>query len=75
MTNIKEKLAEYFEIEIATIRNLSEEYEVSAEMKHNCVSRALGAATLAMLILDKENEEEIERMFNNFKAKVYAIRG
>lgn len=72
----KTKLAEYFEIEIATIRNLSNAYhEVSTEMKHNCVSRALGAATLAMLILGEENEKEIEQMFNNFKAEIYAVRG
>ena len=67
----KTKLAEYFEIEINSLRNLARVTPISAEMKHNFLSRGLGAATLAMLLVD--DEKTVEEMYEHFKAEILAI--
>ena len=71
----KTKLAEYFEIELNSFRNLARIGEVTYVTASRFLDRGLGAATLAMLLLDKENEEEVAEMYEHYKAEIYAIRG
>ena len=71
----KTKLAEYLEIELNAFRNLARITDVDYAKVSQFLDRGLGAATLAMLLLDKENEEEIAEMYEHYKAEIYAIRG
>ena len=69
----KTKLAEYFEIEINALRNLARVISIGYEKKCQFLDRGLGAATLAMLLMDKEGEEKIAEMYEHFKAEILAI--
>ena len=71
MTNIKEKLAEYFEMEINTLARI---VKITSNYSLNAfLDRGLGAASVVMLTLGTEYETELMEMYESYKAKIIEI--